>query len=83
MQEKKKKKLQREISERDPNKVWQSIKTVIASKKDGHNLQPDVSPDDLNSFFVSVGPRIANEIHSTNTAPELYACIPRVGVVQF
>ena len=75
--------LQREISERGPNKVWQSIKTVIAGKKDGQNVQPDISPDDLNSFFVSVGPRIATEIQSTNTAPELNARLPRVGACSF
>ena len=63
--------------------MWQSIKTVIAGKKDGQNVQPDISPDDLNSFFVSVGPRIATEIQSTNTAPELNARLPRVGACSF
>ena len=65
--------LQNEISERGVNKVWQSIKSVIAGKKDGPNIQPDLSPDDLNSFFVSVGPRIATELSIQNINTDLGA----------
>ena len=43
--------LRREIGERGPNKVWQCIRSVVAGKKDGRNVQPDLPADDLNSFF--------------------------------
>ena len=75
--------LQNEISERGVNKVWQSIKSVIAGKKDGPNIQPDLSPDDLNSFFVSVGPRIAAELSTQNTYTGLNVRLPRVGACSF
>ena len=75
--------LQREISERGPTKVWQCIRSVIAGKKDSKNAQPDLSADELNSFFVSVGPRIATEIRTRNTATDLNVRLPRVGACSF
>ena len=75
--------LQREISERGPNKVWQSIRSVVAGKRDGHSLQPHLPADDLNAFFVSVGPRIAAEIRTENTTTDLSVRLPRVGACSF
>ena len=45
-------KIQRDINERGATKVWQCIRSVIAGKKDGHSVQPDLSADDLNSFSL-------------------------------
>ena len=75
--------LQREIRERGPNKVWNSIRSVVAGKKDGPSVQPDVSADVLNSFFVSVGPRIATEIRAQNPAVEQTGRLPRVVASSF
>ena len=75
--------LRREIGERGPNKVWQCIRSVVAGKKDGRNVQPDLPADDLNSFFVSVGPRIAAEIRTQNAATDLSVRLPRVGACSF
>ena len=75
--------IQREISERGPSKVWQGIKSVIAGKKENKTVQPDVTADELNSFFVSVGPRIATEIRNQNTGTYTYARLPRVGACGF
>ena len=47
------------------------------------NVQPDLSADELNSFFVSVGPRIATEIRTRNTATDLNVRLPRVGACSF
>ena len=75
--------LQRDIAERGPNQVWQSIRTIVAGKKDGPRVQPDLPADDLNTFFVSVGPRIAAEIRSVNAAADLSVRLPRVGACSF
>ena len=75
--------LQKDISERGVSQVWRCIRSVIAGKKDGQNVQPDLSADDLNSFFVSVGPRIATEIRDQNTATDLKVRLPRVGACNF
>ena len=75
--------IQRDINERGPTKVWQCIRSVIAGKKDGRSVQPDLSADDLNSFFVSVGPRIATEIRTQNTVTDLNVRLPRVSTCGF
>ena len=75
--------VQREISERGPNKIWQSIRKVVAGKRDGPNVQPDLPADDLNSYFVSVGPRISAEIRARNHIPELAERLPRIGACNF
>ena len=75
--------LQREIGERGPNKVWQCIRSVVAGKKDGSDVQPDLSANDLNSFFVSVGPRVAAEIRAQNAPTDLNVRLTRVGACSF
>ena len=76
-------KLRREIGQRGPNKVWQRIRSVVAGKKGGQNVQPDLPPDDLNAFFVSVGPRTAAEIQSQNVVTDPSVRVPRVGACSF
>ena len=75
--------LRKEIDEQGPNKVWKCIKTVVAGKQDGPNVQPELSADDLNSFFVSVGPRITAEIQAQNATTDLNARLTRVGACSF
>ena len=75
--------LRREIGERGPNKVWQCIRSVVAGKKDGPGVQPDISANDLNSYFVSVGPRVAAEIRAQNVPTDLNVRLSRVGACSF
>lgn len=75
--------IQRDIDERGVTKVWHSIKSVIAGKKGGQNVQPDLTADDLNAFFVSIGPKVAAEIQTQNTATDLEVRLPRVGACSF
>ena len=75
--------IQRDISEWGPNKVWQCTRSVVAGKRDGQNVQPELPADDLNSFFVSVGPRIAAEIRNKKAATDLSVRLPRVGTCSF
>ena len=64
-------------------KVWQCMRSVIARKKDGRSVQPDLSADDLNLFFVSVGTRIATEIRTQNTVTDLKLRLPHVSTCSF
>ena len=63
--------------------MWQCIRSVVAGKRDGHTAQPELPADDLNSYFVSVGPRIAAEIRTQNVARDLNVRLPRVGACSF
>ena len=69
--------LEKDISERGVSQVWRCIRSVIAGKKDGLNVQPDLSADDLHKLiFLSVCPRIATEIRDQNTATDLKVRLP-------
>ena len=59
------------------------MRSVVAGKRDGQNVQPELPADDLNSFFVSVGSRIAAEIRNQKAATDLSVRLPRVGTCSF
>ena len=46
------------IQESGPNAVWRCLRGVVGSKKSGSRTLPTVSADELNQFFVNVGPRV-------------------------
>ena len=75
--------IQREISERGPSSVWRCIRTVVAGKGDAGSVRPDASADQLNEFFVSVGPRVAAEIGERGPPPITETRLPRVGACSF
>ena len=56
---------------------------MVAGKKDGPGVQPDISANDLNSYFVSVGPRVAAEIRAQNVPTDLNVRLSRVGACSF
>ena len=56
---------------------------MVAGKKDGPNIQPDLSPDDVTSFFVSAGPRFAAEMSIQNINTDLNVRLLRVGACSF
>ena len=74
---------QREIGERGPARVWRCIRSVVAGKRDGGSVRPDATADQLNEFFVSVGPRVAAEIGARGPGPVTDTRLPRVGACSF
>ena len=75
--------IQREIGEHGPTSVWRSIRSVIAGKRDERAVRPDATADQLNEYFVSVGPRVAGEIGAGGPVPATSARLPRVGACSF
>ena len=77
--------IQREIGERGPARVWRCIKSVVAGKREGGCVRPDATADQLNEFFVSVGPRVTAEIGARAEGAGLVtdARLPRVGACSF
>ena len=47
--------IQRDISERGPNKVWQCMRSVVAGKRDGQNVQPELPADDSKFILCICG----------------------------
>ena len=58
--------------------MWRLIRPVVGSKRAARKL-PDATPDDLNSYFVGVGPRVAEEVKRSGPAPDIACRLPRVG----
>ena len=75
--------LRMESGERDPNKVWRCNRSVVAGKKEGPDVRPDLSANDFNSYFVSVGPRVATEVRAQNAPTDLNVRLSRVGACSF
>ena len=72
------------IRERGPSSTWQSIRTVVGGKRPGTPVLPQLSSDELNHFFVSVGPRVAAEVADRGRGVTQPACrLPRVGACGF
>ena len=58
--------------------MWRSIRSVVSGKRPARTV-PDATPDQINEYFVSVGPRVAGEVASQGTSPHLACRLPRVG----
>ena len=72
------------IREQGPHTVWRNIRSVVAGKRVGREVAPQLTPQNLNEFFVSVGPRVAAEIASETDGAVGLACrLPRVGACGF
>ena len=70
--------MQRRIREEGRNSIWRAVRSVVDGKKVDRKL-PNVTPNRLNEYFVSVGPRVAGEVRNTGEIPDLPCRLPRVG----
>ena len=52
--------MQRELNKAGPGKVWQVLRPIIGSKKE--TAIPNVTPDALNDYYVSIGPTTAASV---------------------
>ena len=58
--------------------MWRNIRPVVSGRRPARIL-PNATPDQINEYFVSVGPRVAGEVSSRGTSPHLVCRLPRVG----
>ena len=75
--------IQQRIQAQGAHKVWSNLRTVIGDKKAAQTIQPQLTSDELNAYFVSVGPKVAAEIASQGAVPDLSCRLPRVGACAF
>ena len=62
--------------------MWKAIRSTVDTGKSDRKL-PDVTPDQLNDFFVSVGPRVAGEVRDMGQTRDVPCRLPRVGACAF
>ena len=72
--------IQSRILQQGATSVWRNIRSVVQSKTGGQSVVvPATTVDCLNDFFVSVGPKVANELTRQGPAPDIACRLPRVG----
>ena len=77
--------IEERIRESGPRSAWQSIRSVVGGKRSGTPVLPQLSSEELNHFFVSVGPRVAAEVADRDRGDALPIArrLPRVGACGF
>ena len=70
--------IDRRIRESGPDSVWRNLRSVVGNKKSGQRVLPSMPVEQLNRFFVDVGPRVAAEVAGRGPRPQLECRLPRV-----
>ena len=52
----------RRVNEQGPTTIFRNIRQIIEGKKSAQRAVPEATPDELNEYFVGVGPRVAREV---------------------
>jgi len=52
----------RRVTEQGPTTIFRNIRKIIEGKKSAQRAAPEATPDELNEYFVGVGPRVAGEV---------------------
>ena len=73
----------RRVNEQGPTTIFRNIREIIAGKKSARRAAPEATPDELNEYFVGVGPRVASEVRGRGEPPQLPCRLPRVGACAF
>ena len=73
----------RRVNEQGPTTIFRNIREIIAGKKSAQRAAPEATPDELNEYFVGVGPRVASEVRGRGEPPQLPCRLPRVGACAF
>ena len=63
--------------------LYRTIRPLIAGKRSDTATLPSATPDEMNTYFVNVGPRIAASLASSGVPPDVPCRLPRVGACGF
>ena len=71
------------VGRQGPASIFRNVCQVIEGRKSAHRVVPAATPDELNEFFVGVGPRVAGEVLGRGEPVPLPCRLPRVGSCAF
>ena len=63
--------------------LYRVVRPLVAGKRSSSATLPSATPDELNTYFVNVGPRIAASLASSGVPPDVPCRLPRVGACGF
>ena len=59
----------RRVREQGPTSTFRNLNQIISGGRSAQSVIPQATPDELNEFFVGVGPRVAGEVRARGGAP--------------
>ena len=63
--------------------LYRTVRPLIAGRRSSSASLPSATADELNEYFVSVGPRVAADLASLGVPPDVPCRLPRVGACGF
>ena len=71
------------LRDQGSSSLYRVVRPVIAGKRSTTPRLPSATPDEINSFFVNVGPRVAASLTDLGVPPDVPCRLPRVGACGF
>ena len=63
--------------------LYRTVRPLIAGKRSSTATLPAATPDELNTYFVNVGPRVAAGLAGLGVPPDVPCRLPRFGACAF
>ena len=63
--------------------LYRVVRPLVAGKRSDSVTLPSATPDEMNEFFVNVGPRVAASLAGSGVPPDVPCRLPRVGACGF
>ena len=71
------------VRRQGPASIFRNVRQVIEGKRSTQRVVPEATPNELNEYFVGVGPRVAGEVRARGDPLHLHCRLPRVGACAF
>ena len=71
------------LSTQGSTSLYRTIRPLVAGKRSDTVTLPSATPDEMNTYFVNVGPRVAASLASSGVPPDVPCRLPRVGACGF
>ena len=75
--------IEERLREQGSSSLYRTVRPLIAGKRSSTATLPAATPDELNTYFVNVGPRVAADLAGLGVPPDVPCRLPRVGACAF
>ena len=70
--------IRRRVADGGVSSTWRTIRSIVSGNKPARSV-PNATPDQMNKYFVSVGPRVADDVARRGAPPQPSCRLPRFG----
>ena len=75
--------IEERLREQGSSSLYRTVRPLVAGKRSSTATLSAATPDELNTYFVNVGPRVAADLASLGMSPDVPCRLPRVGACAF